>query len=106
MNKSPNDLQIRNRLEFVQKEINRTIQTAVKFPYNRNMNETILRLKKLKSLYGRLWKISVQVNDRFSWTVCSVLTVYFSMTTVGLYWILMDIKFNRMETMWRESFPF
>lgn len=87
----------------MQKQIHRTIQIGIKYPYSRNSNGTVLKLKKLKLLYGRLWKISLQINERFNWTICAVLCVYFCTITAGTYWVFMRIKFNRFNTMWRKK---
>lgn len=90
-----------NRLQFVQREMHKAIETVIKYP--QSMNSTIDELRKMKSLYGRLWKISRLINERFNWTILAVLIVYFCSISVGIYWIFMRIRFNHNVSMWRKE---
>lgn len=76
----------------------------MKNPHRRDNN--VEELKRLKSLYGRLWLISLQINERFNWFICAMITVYFCTLSAGFYWVLMRIMFKRWKTVWRKIRPY
>ncbi|XP_031621066.1 uncharacterized protein LOC116339369 [Contarinia nasturtii] len=89
-----------NRLQFVHKEIHTTIQIAIKYPQNTNI--TVNELKILKSLYGRIWKISRQINERFNWTILTVVTFECWKISNGIYWVFMRIRYNHWVLIWQS----
>lgn len=68
----------------------------------KNSTKILEKLSKLKSDYGRLWKITMQVNDRFNWTIFSTISIYFCTVCIGIYWVFMRVKFNRWNSIWRK----
>lgn len=70
--------------------------------FHRNSRNTLEKLKKLKGYYGRLWKINVQVNERFDWTICVVLTVYFYTISISIYWVFLRFQLKLWDSMWRK----
>lgn len=89
--------QLRNRLEFIQEELNRSLRVPMKSPYSGNVVICLVQLSKLKKIYSQLWIIKLEFNNRFNWTVCSGLVALFCKTAVGFYWVLMRIIFNHLS---------
>lgn len=86
----------------MQVEIQKTIHLAVKHPHRRNLTNSVEEFKILKSCYGRLWFISVQINERFNWFICAVLIDCLFMVITGSYWTLIRIMFQQWKTLWRK----
>lgn len=94
-------MQIKNRLQFVQKELNRILETPNMNKNSRKEAVCLAQLSKLKSIHFRLWTINLQINERFNWTVLASVFINFLMIAIGCFWMLMRIRFNRLLTMWR-----
>lgn len=74
------------------------------------LSEIVARRKKtidlclLKELHAKVWLFAVYFNDRFNWSIFMLLINLFVCITVGLYWVITRVYFNRWDLMFRKLF--
>lgn len=93
---------ITNRLEFLYKELNRSIKAAITVRDDNELGAIINEMLQIKQLYSRIWMFSQSLNDRFEFTILMTIVVYFISFVCGFYWILMRIQFRIYDSMWRK----
>lgn len=51
----------------------------------------LMEIKVLKGIHRNLWKICYNINKSFSWTLLCIITMYFLILIVDLYWCFLKI---------------
>lgn len=54
-------------------------------------------------IYGRLWRCTADVRERFKWSLLMLLVDFFICMTIGLYWVVLRFVYGRWELMFGES---
>lgn len=89
-------LWIVNRLKWIEKELAHIVKANFKKTlYQKN-------LTKLKMVFCQLWDFYRFLNTRFSWTIFSIITIYFLCIVVSFYWVLVRIYHNRFKVLIRK----
>lgn len=93
-------LKLKNRLQYVQKELDRLIRSTSNHSVPDHVTSALIVLK---SFYSRLWKINLLMNKRFNWTVFALVANFFCATVVGSYWTAQHICRNEMKLSMRKA---
>lgn len=56
----------------------------------------------LKEQHAKLWRFAGCFNDRFGWSMLMMVLNLFVCITVGLYWVITRLYFDRLDLMLRE----
>lgn len=87
---------IANQLEVISFQLNEIVHGRKKS----------IELCLLKELHGKIWLYARHFNERFNWSILMLLINFFVCITVGLYWVITRVYFNRWDLMFRKSISY